>query len=650
LLGAYMTRLVTFRTTITLAVLALSTALALCLIILQLLAMRAATEEAAGAYMDATTAKTVEALQGQLAAIGGMIRVLATSPFLADSDDRSEVGGAVGLFKTALRELPEVDSLYVAYDNGCWLQVRGLATLDPAQRRLLSAPAGAAININLVRPAEKGALPLRRIFEDDTGNKIDQLDVWDYGYDARQRSWYRDTLAAKHSLVSAPYASFSLGTPMITLSAPLHGKVRGVVAADLKLDSFSKFVDAHRPGEHGTAILVDSAGRLLAHPEFSRLIDYAMTHPAHSELPTITGLRGGVVAAVVKGWRGEDSYEGRLSGGDGREYLFRLRKVSLGQNYDGYLLLLAASEDFVQAVRSLQTKAMLLAVVAGGCFVPLVWIFGGRMSRSLRRITAQAAHLRLLAAPDTPVRSAIREIHELGATVGLAQRTIWTFAHFVPKEIVRGVIDGAVSAELGGTRQEVTILFTDVKNFTGIAEAAEPDALMHQASRHFTVLSEAFLAEGGTIDKFIGDAAMVFWNAPHPQPDHVERACRAALAAKSASEKLNLAFANEGLPPFVTRIGLHVGEAIVGNLGSAERMDYTVLGSSVNLAARLEGLNKDYGTSILVSDAVRERAERGFRFRPVASVTAKGMTSETQVYELIAPAPEIDGSTTDPQS
>jgi len=629
-------RLLTFRTTITLAVLALSTSLAVCLIFLQFLAMRAATEEAAGAYMDATTAATVEMLQAQLAAIGGMIRVLATNPFLANSDDRSEVGGAVDLFKTALRELPQVDSLYVAYENGCWLQVRGLADLDPAQRRRLSAPEAAAININLIRPTQHGELPLRRIFEGERGGKIDQLDLWNYGYDARKRSWYRDTLDTKRSLVSPPYASFSLGVPMITLSAPLHGRVRGVIAADLKLDSFSKFVSAHRPGEHGTAILFDPGGQLLAHPEFSRLIDYAMTHPAHSKLPTITELRGGVVAAVVKGWHGEDSYEGKISGDDGRNYLFRLRKVSLSPDYDGHLLLLAASEDFVQAVRSLQTKAMVFAVVAGGCFVPLVWIFGGRMSRSLRQITAQAARLRLLAEPDTPVRFVIQEIHELGTTVNLAQRAIWSFARFVPKEIVRGVIDGAISAELGGTRQEVTVLFTDVQNFTGIAEAAEPAELMRQASRHFTALSDAFLAEGGTIDKFIGDAVMVFWNAPHRQLDHVERACRAALAAKSASERLNRAFADEGLPAFVTRIGLHVGDAIVGNLGSDERMDYTVLGSSVNLAARLEGLNKDYGTSILVSDAVRERAQGRFRFRPVASVTAKGMTTETRVYELLA--------------
>ena len=224
----------TFRATVTLAMMALITSLALSLILLQFLALRAATEEAAAAYMDATTTTTVDALRAELARIGGMVRVLATNPFLADSDDRSEVGGAVGLFKTALRELPQADSLYVAYDNGAWLQVRGLADLDAAQRRRLSAPDSAAININLIRPTEDGELPLRRIFEDEQGSKIEQLDLWKYGYDPRERGWYRDTLDAKRSLVSPPYASFSLGAPMITLSAPLQGKVRGVIAADLE--------------------------------------------------------------------------------------------------------------------------------------------------------------------------------------------------------------------------------------------------------------------------------------------------------------------------------------------------------------------------------------------------------------------------------
>jgi adenylate cyclase len=128
---------------------------------------------------------------------------------------------------------------------------------------------------------------------------------------------------------------------------------------------------------------------------------------------------------------------------------------------------------------------------------------------------------------------------------------------------------------------------------------------------------------------------MVFWNAPHLQRDHVERACRAALSAKAASDALNIQFEAEGLRPFVVRFGIHCGDAVVGNLGSAERMNYTVLGNSVNLAARLEGLNKEYGTAILVSDAVQDRVQDCFRFRAVASVIAKGMTTETRVYELV---------------
>src|SRR5271166_727738 len=146
----------------------------------------------------------------------------------------------------------------------------------------------------------------------------------------------------------------------------------------------------------------------------------------------------------------------------------------------------------------------------------------------------------MLAPPDpSPVTSYVKEIYELGNTVNLAQRAIWSFARFVPKEIVRRVIDNSISTELGGVRQEITVVFTDVRDFTTIAESADPDILMHQTSRYFSALTDVFLAEGGTVDKFIGDAVMVFWNAPNPQPDHIERACRAALSAKAAGEKLN---------------------------------------------------------------------------------------------------------------
>jgi adenylate cyclase len=628
--------MLTFRIAITAAVMAFLTALTACLIFIQIATFHAAAREAASAAMDAASANTLSRLEAQVSELNAVVRVLSTSPSLTDSDDRGEVDGAIVLFKAALHELPQMDSLYVGYDNGCWLQIRRLDVLDPTERRRLEAPPGAVYNVNLIRPTSGGALPMRRIFQDEQGKQIAQLDLQDYGYDARTRLWYRDTLQADRALVSSPYASFSIGTPVITLSAPLQGHVRGVIAADLKLDKFSDLAYANRPGEHGTAIIFDSFGVLVAHPDFARLVASARTHPSHPQLPEIAEIQSGLIGEVMRKWNGSNRYEGSIRDEDGRDFLFRLQKFSQSGEFSGYSLLLADEEDFVQNVRKLQIKGLIIALIVGGCFVPGVWIFGSRMSVSLKRITGQASRLRTLAAPDeAPVTSHIAEIHELGSTMAIAQRTIWSFGHFVPKDIVKGILDTSISSELGGVRQEITILFTDVSNFTGIAEAADPDTLMRQTSRHFAALTGAFLAEGGTVDKFIGDSVMVFWNAPHLQSDHVERACRAALSAKAANEVLNTQFKAEGLPPFIIRVGIHFGDAVVGNVGSTERMNYTALGNTVNLAARLEGLNKEYGTTILVSDAVRRRVEHRFRFTAIASVIAKGMTTETCVYELV---------------
>jgi adenylate cyclase len=626
----------TFRTSITFAVMAFIFALAALLIAIQVRSLHLATREAASAYMDATSSKVFGRLQSEVSSVVSLLDVLATSSSVADTNERSEIGPAIPLFKSALRELPQVDSIYVGFDNGAWLQVRRINELTDEQRERLRATPGAAISINLVRPTESGELPMRRIFEDQQGNELAQFDLWKYGYDARTRSWYRDTKASDRLLISSPYLAFSIGAPVITISTPLRGKVPGILAADLKLDTFSAFVQTQKPGEHGIVWIFDTVGSLLAHPDFPQFVTDTLTHPSQSHLPDIDDIRTGVAKAVLTSWGGGDPYDGQITDESGRDYLFRLAQFNLGRQYYVSILLLAAQEDFVQNVRNLQLTGLLLAIGAAAAFIPAVWFFGGSMSRSLRGITAQARKLQRLDPPDrAPVGSYLSEIDELGSTVNLAQRAIWSFARFVPKEIVRRVVDNSISTELGGTRQEITVLFTDVKDFTAIAEAAEPDILMHQTSRYFSALTEAFLAEEGTVDKFIGDAVMVFWNAPNPQPDHIERACRAALSAKAAGAKLNAQFVSEGLKPFFTRFGIHVGDAVVGNLGSLERMNYTALGNTVNLASRLEGLNKQFGTTILVSEDVYVRVQDRFQFKPLESIVAKGMTKETRVFELV---------------
>jgi adenylate cyclase len=633
----------TFRTSITCAVLAFIFSLTALLIAIQVRSLHLATREAASAYMDATSTKVFGRLQTEVTAVASLVQVLATSSSVTDSQEVTEISPMLPVFKAALLELPQMDSIYVGFENGGWLQVRLLGELSDRQReRLRATMAGADIAVNLVRPTESGELPMRRIFENWQGDKVGQLDLWKYGYDPRKRFWYRNALATDRTLISSPYLAFTIGAPVITVSAPLRGKVRGVLAADLKLDNFSNFAEAQRPGEHGIVLIFDSTGSLIAHPDYAELIENALTHPSLRRLPNISEIKSEVAAAVWQSWRSGDRYDGDIRDSQGRDYLFRLAKFPLGPAYNASILLLAAQEDFVQSVRRLQRTGLILAIIAGGAFVPLIWIFGGRMSRSLKDIMGQAAEMQKLAAPDNlPVTSYVKEIHELGNTVNLAQRAIWSFAHFVPKKIVQRVIDNSISTELGGVRQEITVVFTDVKDFTTIAESADPDMLMHQVSRYLSALVEAFLAEDGTVDKFIGDAVMVFWNAPNVQADHVERACRAALAGKAAGEKLNAQFESENLKPFFTRFGIHVGEAVVGNLGSTERMNYTALGNTVNLASRLEGLNKQFGTAILVSEDVYLRVEHLFQFKALKSVTVKGMTKEQRIFELVGASHEV---------
>jgi adenylate cyclase len=141
-------------------------------------------------------------------------------------------------------------------------------------------------------------------------------------------------------------------------------------------------------------------------------------------------------------------------------------------------------------------------------------------------------------------------------------------------------------------------------------------------------------APPAAIDKFAGDCVMAIWNAPADDPDHIVNACAAALACKRASEELNAAFEREGWPAYKTRFGLHTGEAVVGNVGSDDRMNYTVLGPTVNLAARLEGLNKTYDTAILVSEAVATRAAGRFSFRGIDTIRPKGFADSVQVFAL----------------
>jgi adenylate cyclase len=232
-----------------------------------------------------------------------------------------------------------MDSIYAGFENGAWLQVRRISDLTEEQRQRLRAPANADIAVNLIRPTAAGDLPMRRLFQDKEGNDIDEIDLWKYGYDPRKRSWYSATMQVDRPYVSEPYLSFNIGAPVITVSAPLRGKVPGVLGADLKLDTFSDFVQAQRPGQHGTVMIFDESGSIIAHPDFAAFVVSAMTHPALSPLPSVNEINSGMMGSVLRRSYNRDNNEGSIQDETGHGYLFRLTKFALGDRYHGSMLL-----------------------------------------------------------------------------------------------------------------------------------------------------------------------------------------------------------------------------------------------------------------------------------------------------------------------
>jgi class 3 adenylate cyclase len=181
----------------------------------------------------------------------------------------------------------------------------------------------------------------------------------------------------------------------------------------------------------------------------------------------------------------------------------------------------------------------------------------------------------------------------------------------------------------------LTVFFSDLENFSTHAEQMAPNELLDQMSVYFEQVSRAISEEGGTVDKFIGDGIMAFWGAPAPRDDHALRACAGALRAARRMEATNTAWKAEGRRTIRIRIGLHTGDVLVGNVGSSERLSYTAMGDGVNVAARLEGINKEFGTTICVSDSVCEAVGAQILVRPLRTVQVKGRKHKFMIYELL---------------
>jgi adenylate cyclase len=426
-----------------------------------------------------------------------------------------------------------------------------------------------------------------------------------------------------------------------------EGELIGAVVSVVSVEQLSSFVSAAGANHAGQRFILYGGDLVLAH---ARLVDGYPKGSDAAPLPPVAGFADPILAAM---WRKEQRYEleqmvlppntdGHVLNIDGDEYVFIYRAI------DGFgPRPLTIGTYFKASDVGEEVERMIMALIAGivALFLSLIAavIVGRRIARPIVRFSAAAGRVRDLdisQVADLPP-SVFRELNEQANSFNAMLRALRWFELYVPRKLVGSLIKRGNAADSLSDARDITVMFTDIVGFSSASEGMRAAEVAAYLNDHFSIVVECIEAEGGTVDKFIGDSVMAFWGAPEKQPDAAERACRAALAIAGRIAETNAQHRASGKSPTRIRIGIHSGSATVGNIGAPDRLNYTIIGDTVNIGQRLEQLGKEIhaearDVSILISGTTM--AQLGPAFAPVAAGRhkVKGRIGEIEVFELPA--------------
>ncbi len=472
-------------------------------------------------------------------------------------------------------------------------------------------------------------------------------------YDCRTRPWYRAALEAEGSVWSAPFL-FASGPPGFILSkraVAKDGSTAGVWGIEYEMAYISRFLAGLEIGESGRAYLFTAAGEVIGHPEAGADIAavqgwIAVKQGDKKRIATATGHRDTWLRrAFAETARTDALHAGGAFEEGGETYLWSAGGFPAECGLDWRVAMVVPEDDILGQIQRNNLWAALVAALVASSFLLLVlWFARRRVSRPLKGIAEDLARMSKLETDETPhiERSRITEVAGMVTAREALRSGLKSFKKYVPAELVRELMVQGREAVLGGEQRELTVMFSDVADFTRISEELDgPQALVTALGEYLDVMSNAILLRGGTVDKYVGDAIMAFWGAPVPVVNHALSACEAAWDSQKALEVLRFRWEKEGLPPFRARIGVNSGLMLVGNIGSSDRMNYTVMGDPVNLGSRLEGLCKIYDIEIAIGPSTWEGASEHFAARPVDCVEVKGKREAVVFYELLGPLADI---------
>jgi class 3 adenylate cyclase len=310
------------------------------------------------------------------------------------------------------------------------------------------------------------------------------------------------------------------------------------------------------------------------------------------------------------------------------------------RNYRGDIVIVfkhVFDTNYFKRIQEIFLTAIVICLIGLALSSIIIYILNNLISAPMRKLALETEKIRAFHLDDEiNFSSSLKEINELIESTKRMKSGLQSFQKYVPSQLVRQLIETNQEAVVGGQRREITVFFSDVADFTSISESLTPNELTAQLSEYLSVMTDTIMKHQGTVDKYIGDAVMAFWGAPFEMKNHAEIACKAALECQKRCEELNAKWIKEGKKPFHTRIGINSGEIVVGNMGSTQRLNYTIIGDEVNLASRMESLNKVYGTNCIISENTVSQISKDFALRLLDFVVVSGKTKPATIYELVA--------------
>jgi adenylate cyclase len=545
-----------------------------------------------------------------------------------------------------LRNAPNISTIYTGYPDGSYFQAIRIGD-DPKLKAVLAAPYGARFAVRSITQdsgQESASSTIR--FIDDHDRLIFERTRHDSQYDPRRRPWYRSVLRYGRAVSVGPYVTAVLKSSTITMAVPMRGNAQVIVGVDIHLEIVGRLLNSKAISSNARSFIIDNRKRLVVHSDpaiMARIID-TLTDSRRADQSELFKMDETIEPVIGRGSETLPLSEGltRLNL-ERRTYLAEIAPIAFAELFQGSrLAIVVPLEDLLQQTNRLLIRNLLIAsaLVAAGVVASI--LLSRMISRSLYQLASEARKIGDLDLTSTKTpHSLVAEINTLAGALSSAQRAVGQFALYVPREVVRRIVDPSGGAVVKASRQDVTVLFTDIRDFTTISEKHSPETVVEILSAYFECLNQVAERHGGTVVQYLGDSIFVMWNAPVSDSRHVENCCRCALEMKAEIDGLNVENKKAGRPELVTRFGVHTGPAVVGSFGAISRKQYNAMGDTINVASRLEGLNKEFNTSILVSAPVHEIVKDSFSFRSIGLVTLKGRVGRIEVFELGAPGDEL---------